>query len=215
MKRKLLPLMVAIIGVLILFSLKACRCNHDWEDATCIKSQTCTRCGKTKGELISHNWKEATYTTPKTCTVCGVTEGEPKESPYKDCATWNEVFEEIFDDSFTFKEGVSEKKNEKGCFLFFDNIASVDNFIVATTIVALALGDPEGQGINVKDEQELTVIILSLNEGASLTIIKTENTLSGFSTLLSVSEKNEVTNLIQSRYNEFFSHWDLETKLKQ
>ena len=50
--------------------------NHDWQEATCTKSKTCSVCGETEGSVKNHNWQEATCSAPKTCSACGTTEGE-------------------------------------------------------------------------------------------------------------------------------------------
>ena len=69
-------MMLAIMAVVILITLSACACKHEWTDATCTTAKTCTLCGATEGEPLGHTWNAATCTTPKTCSVCGVKEGE-------------------------------------------------------------------------------------------------------------------------------------------
>lgn len=54
----------------------ACRCIHDWSEATCLAPQTCTLCGLTQGSALGHRWSDATCTAPVTCALCGLTEGE-------------------------------------------------------------------------------------------------------------------------------------------
>lgn len=67
MKRLMICLctMVLCCGV-----LNGCGCIHEWQDATCIKPQTCIKCGKSKGEALGHDWSEATCAAPKTCKRC-------------------------------------------------------------------------------------------------------------------------------------------------
>lgn len=50
-------------------------CPHDWIEATCTNSKTCSICGQTEGEPLGHTWEEATKYTPKTCSICGQKEG--------------------------------------------------------------------------------------------------------------------------------------------
>lgn len=52
-------------------------CAHEFTEATCTESQTCTKCGKTEGDPLGHDWIDATCGDPKTCERCGETEGEP------------------------------------------------------------------------------------------------------------------------------------------
>ena len=63
--------------------------GHDWEKATCEKPKTCKRCGETKGKELGHDWIEATCESPKTCKRCDKTEGEPLEHEWT-FATVNE-----------------------------------------------------------------------------------------------------------------------------
>ena len=51
--------------------------EHTWNDATCIKPNTCSVCGKTEGEALGHKWIDATCTAAKTCSICQETDGEP------------------------------------------------------------------------------------------------------------------------------------------
>lgn len=67
-----------LLGVGGLFFTKTI-CIHHWQVATCTKPETCTRCGKTRGELADHDFEEATCTHPKRCKVCGLEEGDKLE----------------------------------------------------------------------------------------------------------------------------------------
>ena len=49
---------------------------HKWTPATCTEPETCTICGKTRGEALGHDWSEPTCTEPGICKVCGA-EGAP------------------------------------------------------------------------------------------------------------------------------------------
>lgn len=64
-----------IIGIGALFFTKTI-CLHNWSAATCAKPETCTKCGKTRGELAAHVFEEATCTHARRCTVCGMEEGK-------------------------------------------------------------------------------------------------------------------------------------------
>ena len=61
------------------------KCDHTWAKATCTVPETCTKCGKTRGETLPHHWKDATCEAPKTCYDCGATEGDVAEH------TWEEA----------------------------------------------------------------------------------------------------------------------------
>ena len=70
---------IRIITFILILSclLSGCCLVHKYEPATCTKPETCSVCGKTKGEALGHTFKDATCTEPKTCVVCAETEGEP------------------------------------------------------------------------------------------------------------------------------------------
>lgn len=77
-------LLRAIPVVFMFVFLTACGCEHEWSQATCVTLSTCTKCGKTQGELADHTWVEATCTSPRTCKVCQLTEGEALGHKWKD-----------------------------------------------------------------------------------------------------------------------------------
>lgn len=73
----LFVVVVALLGVGIGVAVYlATKCEHVWEEATCVVPKTCTLCGRHEGDLGEHEWEEATCTIPKTCSVCDATEGE-------------------------------------------------------------------------------------------------------------------------------------------
>lgn len=69
-KKKIMMTVLALS--LLLGTLSGCCINHEWQPATCTVPETCSKCGKTKGEALGHVWTQATCTTPQTCSVCGV-----------------------------------------------------------------------------------------------------------------------------------------------
>ena len=74
----IIALVVVAAGVFLALTLTHVIClNHDWQEAGCTTPQTCSYCGKTKGEIEGHKWQDATCTTPKTCSVCKKKNGEP------------------------------------------------------------------------------------------------------------------------------------------
>lgn len=75
MKRKLL---LIVLAALLLLTLAACGCEHQWTEASCTQARTCSVCGQTEGAPKGHTWAAATCTDPKTCEVCALTEGEAK-----------------------------------------------------------------------------------------------------------------------------------------
>lgn len=76
--------LILVGAVLLLLLIAGCTCKHIWEDATCTKPKTCTKCGESEGEALGHSWTDATCTEAKTCVVCEETEGEPVGHVWKD-----------------------------------------------------------------------------------------------------------------------------------
>lgn len=72
MKRTILVLCVIALA----FTLTACGCEHEWNEATCTTPKTCKLCEATEGEVAAHQWQDATCLAPKTCKDCGAAEGE-------------------------------------------------------------------------------------------------------------------------------------------
>lgn len=68
-------IIITVVSTIVVFvSIVAFyTCYHKWDNATCVKPQTCRICGKTKGEELGHKWKGATCIEPKTCIVCNKT----------------------------------------------------------------------------------------------------------------------------------------------
>ena len=76
--KKLISFVLALVMV---FSMAACGCNHQWQDATCTAPKTCGKCGETDGEPAGHTTKEwmisavntdaLTMTQDLPCEVCG------------------------------------------------------------------------------------------------------------------------------------------------
>lgn len=75
----------AIMLILVmLFSLSACGCKHEWEEATCTSPKTCLLCGETEGEALEHEFTEATCIRPEFCMLCGEERGERLGHSYSD-----------------------------------------------------------------------------------------------------------------------------------
>ena len=70
------------IGVVLYFVYRST--YHDYKPATCTEPETCSICGKTRGEPLGHSWEAATCTEPETCSRCGATNGEPAEHTWID-----------------------------------------------------------------------------------------------------------------------------------
>lgn len=75
MKNNTVKLLCLLIALLTLF-VSSCGHEHQWQDATCLKPQICTKCGQTVGEKQGHDWKSASCTQPKSCRFCDAYEGE-------------------------------------------------------------------------------------------------------------------------------------------
>lgn len=69
-------LSILLLIALLASLLAGCGCDHEWEDATCEEPETCTECGKTRGEPDDHKWKAADCENPKTCKYCKKTKGK-------------------------------------------------------------------------------------------------------------------------------------------
>lgn len=80
-KRTALIIGLTLCCILVIGGLFFTRtiCIHSWQPATCTEQETCTRCGKTRGELADHDYEDATCTHPKRCKVCGLEEGSKLE----------------------------------------------------------------------------------------------------------------------------------------
>lgn len=76
-------LSILIVSIIIL-TLSACSCEHDWEEADCINKKTCVKCGETEGEALGHNWQDADCVKSKNCSVCGAEEGEELGHKWKE-----------------------------------------------------------------------------------------------------------------------------------
>ena len=51
MKKRTLAI---FLGLLLVFCLSSCACQHEWKEATCTEPKTCTKCGETEGEALGH-----------------------------------------------------------------------------------------------------------------------------------------------------------------
>ena len=74
MKKRIICLMLVILLSLL---TTGCCLSHEWAEATCTAPKTCTKCGKTEGDMLPHTWEEATCKSAKKCTICTTIEGEP------------------------------------------------------------------------------------------------------------------------------------------
>ena len=69
------------LALAIVFSMAACGCQHEWQEATCKAAKTCTLCGETEGEPAEHTPEAWVVTSVDTqalsmaqdlnCAVCG------------------------------------------------------------------------------------------------------------------------------------------------
>lgn len=69
------------LALAIVFSMAACGCDHEWQEATCKAAKTCTLCGETEGEPAEHTPEAWVVTFVDTqalsmaqdlnCAVCG------------------------------------------------------------------------------------------------------------------------------------------------
>lgn len=82
-------ILTSLTLILALLTLSSCSCNHNWQEATCTKPQTCKLCGETKGNTVDHVFTDASCTSPQTCLECGYTTGSMLDHEYSEltCAT--------------------------------------------------------------------------------------------------------------------------------
>lgn len=73
MKKKTRILILILLSILM---LTGCCTHREWLPATCDTPETCSECGKTKGEALGHVWVAATTENPQTCSACGATTGK-------------------------------------------------------------------------------------------------------------------------------------------
>lgn len=69
------------LALAIVFSMAACGCQHEWQEATCKAAKTCALCGETEGEPAEHAPEAWVVTSVDTqalsmgqdlnCAVCG------------------------------------------------------------------------------------------------------------------------------------------------
>lgn len=76
---KIKNLFTLVIISILLCTLSACGCDHQWQEPSCNAPKTCTICHKTEGENLEHQWIEASCIAPKTCELCGEIKGEKVE----------------------------------------------------------------------------------------------------------------------------------------
>jgi len=57
--------------------------GHQYQNATCTESKTCSVCGAKDGAALGHSYKNATCTEPKTCSVCNHKEGSAAGHQYQ------------------------------------------------------------------------------------------------------------------------------------
>ena len=74
MKKRKIALIMAVTA-LMLCTLTACSCKHEWSEATCETPKTCNLCEETEGEPLGHQWMEGA----KLCTACGLDERSTDE----------------------------------------------------------------------------------------------------------------------------------------
>lgn len=79
--KKLLIGVWAFFGIIFLYTFLAGSCvfGHSWEKPTCLKPQTCSKCGKTTGTALGHEFGEATCEHGPKCSRCGTVVGEALE----------------------------------------------------------------------------------------------------------------------------------------
>lgn len=75
-KRKIIAAIVVVLVLYVLLFGTKLICFHNWGEATCSTLSTCSKCGRTRGELKPHEFAPATCTEPERCKKCHKTKGE-------------------------------------------------------------------------------------------------------------------------------------------
>jgi len=75
-KRRIIAAVLAAVVLAVIIVLCSI-CFHDWQEATCTNPSTCSKCEKTRGDVLPHTYKQATCTDPEICTVCKAKNGNP------------------------------------------------------------------------------------------------------------------------------------------
>ena len=76
----------SVCGKIIIPQATSYPLGHSWNDATCTKPKTCSRCGVTEGEALGHTWSDWNVTLEPTCTEDG--------SQYRTCTVCNHTVTE-------------------------------------------------------------------------------------------------------------------------
>ena len=97
LKRKIIPISLIFILCISALTLTACDifsvfCNHDWEDATCDKPKTCTKCSKTEGEALGHSGGAAGCESKAICDHCGNEYGDVLGHSWVDAGCENPMY---------------------------------------------------------------------------------------------------------------------------
>ncbi len=71
-------------ALLIVMTLTACGCKHEYSLPTCVMPSTCRLCGETVGVPTEHQLSAATCEEPSQCKTCGKVVGEPVDHLYSD-----------------------------------------------------------------------------------------------------------------------------------
>ena len=75
--------------LMLMLSLCAFSCRHDWIEASCTQPKTCTKCGASEGEAVAHEFSEPSCEQAATCAGCGLSEGEPLEHNFTGATYWD------------------------------------------------------------------------------------------------------------------------------
>lgn len=109
--KKIIWIVAAVVIVAVAAAIMTAallHCDHQWQEATCIKPGICAACGKTQGEALGHSWQKATCTVPETCSVCGEIRGEARGHSWQaatctapeTCSVCGEIRGEIMEHSW-------------------------------------------------------------------------------------------------------------------
>lgn len=76
-KYKNIKMIALAVGIVIfIFVLIVIIPKHQWIEADCINPETCSECGKTRGNALGHDFLDATCTEPQICVRCGEKQGK-------------------------------------------------------------------------------------------------------------------------------------------
>lgn len=137
--KKIRKAVLVMLVFVMLFTLSACGCEHEWKEATCIRPEFCVMCGEERGESLGHSYSEG-Y-----CIVCS-----EKDPNYVDLETFGftnmygmNVWIEV--DGYSFEQGYATLDARLGPSLNFFYVDSgyYESYFIEFEQLVLGKADKE------------------------------------------------------------------------